>query len=88
MKVGDYVNQKGTVDPTGTIESINNHNIARVRWGVADGRIFEDDFPLDDLQLVSHEIIPPEEILKRQAENSRGAVSRYSSIDFKSTGKT
>ena len=67
MKVGDYVNQKGSLQPTGTIESINEHDIARVRWGVADGHTFEDDFPLSELTLVPYDIVPPEEVQKRQA---------------------
>lgn len=71
MKVGDYVNQRGTNHPTGTIESINEFNIARVRWGVTDGHIFEDDFPLDGLQLTTHRIIPPEEVIQRQAEEAK-----------------
>lgn len=56
LKVGDYVNQKKSTSPTGVIEYID-HDIALVRWGHADGKVFKDSFRLDELKRVKHEII-------------------------------
>lgn len=75
LKVGDHVNQKGTDNPTGIITRIDGQ-FAKVRWGVQDKHVFEDDFALEDLQLVPYEIITPEEVEKRMLKNSRGHLSK------------
>lgn len=87
MNVGDYVNQKGSDQPTGVIQSINEFGYAKVVWGVADKHIFEDDFHVNDLQQIDHKITSSDEVTKRQAENTRRDISRFSSVEFKSTRK-
>jgi hypothetical protein len=75
LKVGDHVNQKGTDSPTGVIQEIHGR-FAKVRWGVQDRRVFEDDFALEDLQPVPYEIITPDEVEKRMVENSRRGLPK------------
>lgn len=73
LKVGDRVNQKGTDNPTGVITRIDG-SFAKVRWGVADKRVFEDDFALNDLQLCPYEVVTPDEVIERQAKEARARV--------------
>lgn len=73
LKVGDYVNQLNTKNPTGIIEAINGH-IAEVRWGTADKRTFRDSFRLDELQIVTEPIYSPDDVVKRQMEEAGGHI--------------
>lgn len=73
LKIGDYVNQKGTKNPTGMIEEIwtgETAEFARVRWGVSDRKTFTDDISVEDLVMVEDRIVPIDEVMRREAEQA------------------
>lgn len=63
LQVNDYVRKKGQEKPTGIVEDVLA-NMVTVRWGVADKRIYRENCPMDDLEIVDHEIISPEDVSK------------------------
>jgi len=68
-----HVTRKGTDQPVGYIRQTNNGS-ATVRWGVSDGRVYEEDIAIQELQDVEYDILSPEEVTIRQAREAGGRI--------------
>jgi putative ribosome biogenesis GTPase RsgA len=70
LVVGSYVNQKGTTHPTGMVKEIFQDGTVLVRWGVADGRTYEDFIFQTQLRVINHDVVSSDEVQRRQAKES------------------
>jgi hypothetical protein len=86
LSINDYVNKKNTQHPTGIIEVIDEESgMAMIRWGIADGRIYKTNLPLDQLQKVEHEILSPEDVQLKEIEKQE--VKRHNIFENKEKGQ-
>jgi hypothetical protein len=69
-----YVTRKGTEQPVGYIMSTNN-GTSTVRWGVSDGKDYDEDIPTDELSQVEYKILSPEEVQTRQALEAKSKLN-------------
>lgn len=68
---GDRVTRLNTSHPTGIVVAVNGNLSATVRWGISDGTEFVEELSQVKLQSVLHEILSPDEVVKRQIEESK-----------------
>ena len=65
LNVGDYVTRKDSEQPvTGIVEALYEHISATVRWGVSDGKVWRQEIPQDELEVISHEVLNKEAVHK------------------------
>lgn len=75
LAINDHVYRKNIPTVVGLVKEVSGDKPATVCWGVQDSKEYTEIIPQDQLELVTHEIFSPDDVIRRTLERT-GAVYR------------